>query len=353
MTDFRTPTPKHRRAKSRSITPETEPITVSPDTRDTRRHTDKVRTEIANRFGALAFDSDSDTEDEQDWGKMTDNDGKHLEAYVQGLKTTSHPTKVDIVNFKRNVANALTKCLSETNAAGHSYIIETEEQFRLRLKKPSASLPVNPVQPMMPTGTSTTAWKQFEYKRSVYNKHREYSLQTKDLIIKYFPGNFTGLYDADGNLPIELTLKQMLLHLEEKVADDAADAQNWKKIMQGLFDRKHRPNNNGMEKWFAEAEEDSRMCQQLGFKPIDYDTIIICAQDAARMSGLHKDKIRSLEEDWKLKKEILIEVEANEAKKYDTFKSLYIKRTKTLYIDSDTKNQHASRMNAWKSLKTE
>ena len=79
---------------------------------------------------------------------------------------------------------------------------------------------------MMPTGASSTTWKQFDYKGSVYNTHREYILQTKEPITKYFPENFTGLYDAEGNLPIEL-----INHLDVKNANHAADARDWKRII--------------------------------------------------------------------------------------------------------------------------
>ena len=216
MTNFQTPTPKHRSrrpgGKDKYKTPTTDLITVSPRSRSAGTY----RTESSNR--ALTFEndySDSNDDNDQDGDKMTDTTerGKLLSTYVQGLRITTHPTRVDTVNFKKHVANALTKCQSETNAAGHSYIIESEDQYQLRLKNRSAALPIDPVQPMMPTGASTTAWKQFGYKRSVYNTHREYSLQTKELITKYFPRNFTGLYNTKGNLPIELTAKQMIDHL--------------------------------------------------------------------------------------------------------------------------------------------
>ena len=47
---------------------------------------------------------------------------------------------------------------------------------------------------------------------------------------------------------------------------------------------------------------------------------MVCAQDTARTSWLNKDKIRSLEEGWKIKKEFI--PDTHKAEKYELFKAL-------------------------------
>ena len=91
--------------------------------------------------------------------------------------------------------------------------------------------------------------------------------------------------DEEGSLPEDITALEMIQHLEIKVKDNAISGRNFKTIRQNFYNRTYVPNSNGMEEYFRECETDRRTIQQLGFKPIPYDEIMVLAKDALFNSG--------------------------------------------------------------------
>lgn len=320
---------------------------VTPDTARTpiRRSTSN------NPFAPLLIDNEAEpterneNEEEETLVQiiMTDKDetkAKSLEDYLKAkdsaaMTPVTEPTKVDIIKFKKKLGTALTKCKTKTYKKGnHLYLLLNEEEYRIRVKDPTAKLPTRPLAPVRPVGTAATSGASLAYKeaKEEYELHMEYDQQAVDLIERKFPGGLTGLEDEEGDLPLELSAKEAMAHIEGKIVDVAEETKCYTDLLMGLLKRPYKTSADGAEEWFKQAEADRVMARYLDQPYVPYSVIMGCAQQAFRNGKYDLKDTIAIDVKWKKEK-------ANKGYEHDTkeiyeaFKKLYKEELAILYVE--------------------
>ena len=180
------------------------------------------------------------------------------------------PSPMDIISYKLKLATALIECPTQDyKRGGHLYLVLDLDEYRSRLKDPTADLPTAPPIPPEPvsTGTGDTyAFKIFERKKTIYDEHIKYDRQVRHLLTAKFPRSLDGLIEQ-GSFAIEITAKQILNHLSDGTDDTAVINDCYNEVLNRLINRTYTSTPNGADSWFKEAEEDRNMTIELGHAP--------------------------------------------------------------------------------------
>ena len=108
------------------------------------------------------------------------------------------PSLPQVLAFKRTLIIAPAKCQVEDHDAGHTYIVESHKEYRLRSKDKSATLPPRPTIPIKPADTKDTiGYYSYVDDRKAYKMYREYNQQTLDLIEEAFPDSLLLMKEED------------------------------------------------------------------------------------------------------------------------------------------------------------
>ena len=111
------------------------------------------------------------------------------------LSPKLHPSLMDVINFKREVSNALTLCDLRGDRNGHSYIIETTMEYRLRTKSVIKVLDTQPLQTTVPKMDAPTKdWRAFDRAETKFEMYANYNKQVIAMIKTAFPGALEPLY---------------------------------------------------------------------------------------------------------------------------------------------------------------
>ena len=115
--------------------------------------------------------------------------GTLLERFMEpeDMKPNLAPTAIDIINFKKKLATALSKCLTRDHkVGGHVYLILDTEEYKEKVHNPDAECPKAPTNPILRDGTkddpiSSIEYKIHEKKEAIFNDHYNYDQQTKEI----------------------------------------------------------------------------------------------------------------------------------------------------------------------------
>ena len=141
-------------------------------------------------------ESDSEAEDSDDDynpTEMTKADYKTVKDLVEDanvLIPKPHPSLMDVIDFKREVINALTLCPLRGNLNGHSFILETNIEYNLRNRTVIAKLPKPPSQAIQPgPDAKSREWRTFDRAETAFDLYANYNKQVIGLIKTVFPGS--------------------------------------------------------------------------------------------------------------------------------------------------------------------
>ena len=310
--------------------------------------------------------SDSESEDsddeERNMTKTTVESVKDLVEDSTVLIPKPHPSLMDVIDFKREVINALTLCPLRGNLNGHSFILETNVEYNLRNRTVIAQLPKPPSQATQPgADAKSREWRIFNRAEAAFDLYANYNKQVIGLIKTAFPASLVPLY-VEGHLSPETTALTAINTLTDAVKDNLATQDCLTTILDAQPRRKYIPNSNGPRDYFEDCEKDARMARRLG-EPINISTTMLYAQRAFTLA--HPDskvEIRKLMAEWITKKRkaqvVYAQTNADAAKAanvtaavgitvvppanvppeqlYTLFKIHYSNKIKELFTDSNT-----------------
>ena len=213
------------------------------------------------------------------------------------------PTPMDIISYKLKLARALIECPTrDYKRGGHLYLVLNPDEYKARLKDPTAVLPTKPPIPTEPVKTATTGdtydFKIFERAETLYDEHIKYDRQARHLLTAKFPTSLDGLIEG-GEFAIEITAKDILNHLSDGTDDTAVINDCYNEVLNRLINRPYTSTPNGANSWFKETEDDRTMTIELGHTPPPYAIIMSSALRAFQKSGLPLKAIREVEREWK------------------------------------------------------
>jgi hypothetical protein len=271
---------------------------------------------------------------------------KKLEELIDDdVDPINEPTVIDLINFKKKLGTALTKCkTNDRKKGGHIYLMyDDRQQYADRVGDANADLPSTPtytdlrVEPTDGSNPiSSTEYRIFERKEKLYNEHEDYDRQAQDLLIAKFPKTVEGLRGADGEFDISLTTKLVLTHLTDTLDDAVVVNHCYRDVLLQMLTRDYVTNANGPVEWFNMAEKDRTMSQrlgaELGHEPIPYFLIMTNAQTMFHKSGLPMEQLRKIDAAWKQKA-----LTGSTLTVYKAFKEHYTKELRLLHTDHDNK----------------
>ena len=287
-------------------------------------------------------DTDSIEGEETDWlydhdtMPSTIDEWESLVSHMPGQGTgtpIADPTLMDLINYKTELATALTKCSMDKYFGGYVFIImNDEEEYQNRIgdqdkKHPLPEIPTRPSEPTEPTRTNLF---KFSNQKKKYKEYLKYNQEAVDMLERKFPGGLNGLKDDAGNLPIQLPIKAALDHITNNIV--AEPAKDHSRILQGLLTRTYQPNAKGAEDYFVKADSDRLMAKHLGFPYIPYSMIMSAAQTAFAGSDFDSELIHKIDTEWNAKRASNQQYKDTDSRDcYRAFKDHYNKGLKVLY----------------------
>jgi hypothetical protein len=207
-----------------------------------------------------------------------------LEKNPKAMAPNTSPNRLDLIRFKLNLVEALTKCEGAINLeGGHAYLVLTETEYKQWVSDPQASLPTKPIVPKHPNSEEDmTSAKAYFIKRAetALALHKAYEKQTKHLLEKKFPNSTIGLRDHTGKVPYSITAIAILQNIAAKVKDDMEDNQLYMEIVSGIMEKSYEPGKDGAALYFQDIEDDQFLLQELGQAILPYSLLIPKAQEA-------------------------------------------------------------------------
>ena len=297
-----------------------------------------------------------------DWDDMT-KDYTHragnlqeylLEKNPKEMCPNTAPTRLDLIRFKLNLIEALSKCKGAVGLdGGHVYLILTETEYRNWIGDPQACLPAKPTVPELPTKEADmTSAKAFFIKRAetALTLHMEYEQQTKDILERKFPNGTIGLRDYTGKVPYSTPPSTILANIYTKVKDDMEDNQLYMEVVTGMMEQAYAPGKNGAAVYFQEMDDNQHLLYELGRAKLPNSLLVPKAQEAFHAQHELKDMTK-IAGKWKqLVKDNDYKPETKEY--WDAFKEHYRQELKLLFMQmSDKKTKGKAQYSAdtmWK-----
>ena len=230
--------------------------------------------------------------DNDDWDDMAE-DYTHrmgnlqdylLEKNPKEMSPNTAPTRLDLIRFKLNLIEALSKCKGAVGLdGGHAYLILSETEYRNWIGDPLAHLPRKPIVPQLPEKEADmTSAKAFFIKRAetALTLHKEYEQQTKDILERKFPNGSIGLRDYTGKVPYSTPPSAILTNIYTKVKDDMEDHQLYMEVVTGMMEQTYTPGKNGTAVYFQEMEDNQHLLCELGQAKLPNSLLVPKAQEA-------------------------------------------------------------------------
>jgi len=130
------------------------------------------------------------------------------------------PTRLDLIQFKSNLVEALAKCEGAVGLiGGHAYLVLTNAEFQRWIGDPQIPVPTKPVIPPIPDKVEDmTLANAFYINRAerALSLHRKYEQQTKHVLETKFPNGTIGIRDYNGNVPHRITALTILEYISSK-----------------------------------------------------------------------------------------------------------------------------------------
>jgi hypothetical protein len=239
------------------------------------------------------------------------------------------PSTLDVIEFKRGLINALIHCPARGSKQGHAFLLESLEEYRIRIKEPEAKPIARPKEPEEPADEEGD-WTVFKYRLGRYERCEKYEAQALTLMQVTFPDCLQAL-KVNSFLPTTLTLREAMTHVYDQVKDSDATRASHMEIYDRFSSkgRKYTPNPHGPRDFFAACDNDRALAMEIGLNTIDVATIMIRSLAAFRDSKHSRESLRNIDERWKLLQPSFPEPEL----RYEEFKRYYTKDLKVLYTD--------------------
>ena len=216
-----------------------------------------------------------------------------LEKNPKELIPNTAPTRLDLIRFKLNLVEALSKCEGSTELeGGHAYLILSETEYRDWIGNTQASLPTKPTVPALPEkAEDMTSAMVFYIRRAKTARalHKAYEQQTKDILERKFPNGSIGLRDHTGKIPYGTTALTILKNIYSKVKDDMEDNQLHMEIVTGIMGKTYTPGKDGAAIYFQDIEDDQHLLRELNRTILPYSLLIPKAQEVFHTQHELKD----------------------------------------------------------------
>ena len=262
-------------------------------------------------------------------------------------------TFVDLTRFREALGLALTSFdyMGEGDR-GFSWMVDTltTRQLRAGLTATLFTKEQIPQEPSLPADTATaTAFKVFSIKHERYKQYKRLNEAALTLVQARFPSSLTPkLSRKMKSLPPGYTARQAL----DYIADTIGTATQKKAVWKTLFDRigartyKHGP--HGPVEFFRAMLEDKTDLDILGVGSYTFDTLILTSQSAIQNSGLPKDRLLTMDEDWETQLATL-ETESSPTAEtiwdeYTDFYTKKIQQLRDLGLDGNNSAHHTHRV---------
>jgi len=249
------------------------------------------------------------------------------------------PTRLDLIRFKMNLVEALSKCEGEIgHTGGHAHLVMNEAEYQRWVSDPNASIPTKPVILPRPTNRADmTASVVYFIKKdeTALALYKEYEKQTKQAIETKFPNGSIGLRDYTGKVPINTTAYALLENITAKVKDDMEDNQLYMEVVQGMLDRTYTPSNDGADIYFQDMDDDQHLLWELGQNTLHYSLLIPKAQEAFHAQHDLKDMTK-IASKWKQVNSKVTYIKDSKAY-WQAFKAHYQQELKLLYMQMTDK----------------
>jgi hypothetical protein len=206
----------------------------------------------------------------------------------------------DFIVYKEQLGNSLARCQHATCDCGHSPLVDTLERHRKRTGDGATmALPPPALRPTIPRSDTSGAWRRYEVERKMHlqEQHWNNEVVTK-ATERRFPIAVQEQKDQHDALPINYTIRKLLIYIEDKVSDCVDMQKANKTIMQALMKRAYVPDTDGPVKFFKLMEHDVYRIHILKFA-YRWDTLIVHCQTTIRDSNRHNaSNLRIIEDEW-------------------------------------------------------
>ena len=262
-----------------------------------------------------------------------------LEKNPKEMCPNTAPTRLDLIRFKLNLIEALSKCKGAVGLdGGHVYLILSEGEYQDWIGDPQAHLPTRPTVPQLPNEEADmTSAKAFFIKRAeaALTLHKEYEQQTKDILERKFPNGTIGLRDRTGKVPYNTSASTILTNLYSKVKDDMEDNQLYMEVVTDMMGKTYTPGKNGAAIYFQDMDDNQHLLCELGQSKLPNSLLVPKAQEAFHAQHDLKDMAKVVSK-WK-------QLVKNNGYKTDTeeywqvFKTHYEHELKLLFLQMNDK----------------
>ena len=262
-------------------------------------------------------------------------------------------TFVDLSRFREALGLALTSFdyMGEGDR-GFSWMVDTLTTRQLRAGS-SATLFTKdqiPQEPSLPDDTtSATTFKVFSIKHERYKQYKRLNEAALAIVQARFPSSLTPKLSRKMNsLPPGYTVRQALDYIADTIGTAAQKKAAWKTLFDRIGARLYKHGPHGPVEFFRAMLEDKTDLDILGVGSYTFDTLILTSQSAIQNSGLPKDRLLTIEEDWETKLATLETGTSPAAETiWDEFTDFYTKKIQQLRdlgLDGNNSAQHTHRV---------
>ena len=136
--------------------------------------------------------------------------------------------------------------------------MESLVDYQKRLGDPNAVLPLPPTRPTQPPPMADKhLFPRYRWDLDRYNTYKYWDKDVIKVLTVIFPHGLTDKeIDTAGMLPLSLTGRQALDHIEAKTKTDIVATGAYCKILMQRMMRKYLPNGNGSVQYFKDMKHD-------------------------------------------------------------------------------------------------
>ena len=284
-------TPTSRTGRTAIISPSPNPTTAKTK---------------SNSFGALQSESEDDgsnntnsiisnnsTADDYDYiyedygNDMTTIPSIYAQLTSEECRPINDPNMIQVQAKRSRIANILSLIISPLEATGHSSIVETLEGHRRRVDDKTATLPLPPPRPTMPTDNKH--FGKYKFQLDLFNKYKSLDNEVITIVNKVFPNGLTDKeIDANGMLPLSMTARIAFDHIEKKTKTDIVATKAYSQIILQMAQRKYNPNGNGSVQFMQDMKEDQFGANLLAGEASVTDGMVMTLSRQAFITSGHK-----------------------------------------------------------------
>ena len=264
---------------------------------------------------------------------------------LQSTPFTGRRKYVDVVKFREVLGTALAQQVCSQSDAGHSWIVDTEENYRYRLGDDKATLPAPPSRPKEPSDLVAASWEFDRYlmKQEQYTLYMHWNQAALAVLEHRFPSCLAFKRTRLG-LPLLFTIREAMDYMEGLCNSEVERSETFRARFKEINNRVYKHNLNGPIEYFAAMQSDKHIIDLVKCGDMPYVNLIMHCQKALQESGLPKQEMKTIDADWQKADEAAADkVTAEKAKtqpdpnitytadeKWTAFTTFYIKRINEL-----------------------